>query len=159
MPKAKYDEAENKIETIELERLESKATRVWLLLPALPDCNKNGGNCQKCKVVSESNRAPPPVPSMASRLGFPWPKLFFSFKQLMSEWGYGLLVVCVDCIHRMKHCTLHIIVSISVVDNLPHWYLVKIARRRPESNNSYKVQIQNTEEVPGAKICLCQWHF
>ena len=33
MPKAKYDGAENKIETIELERLESKATRVWLLLP------------------------------------------------------------------------------------------------------------------------------
>ena len=40
MPKAKYDEAENKIETIELERLESKATRVWLLLPELPGCIK-----------------------------------------------------------------------------------------------------------------------
>ena len=50
MPKAKYDEAENKIETIELERLESKATRVWLLLPELPGCIKNGRSCQKCKL-------------------------------------------------------------------------------------------------------------
>ena len=32
MPKAKYDEAENKIETIELERLESKATRDKVIL-------------------------------------------------------------------------------------------------------------------------------
>ena len=125
MPKAKYDEAENKIETIELERLESKATRVWLLLPELPGCIKNGRSCQKCK-------------------------LFFSLKQWL---------ICIHCIHRLKHYTMRIIVSISVVDNLPHWYLVKIAKRRPESNNSYKVQIQNTEELPGAKICLCQWHF